>query len=93
MLSTFDVDGVVRPAQPTPETGAVWVGGEAGLPAHEHERARQAAGTGSSEQHAVEIGAGVDTGIDEHRRCGRRSTERVPEHPDVTEVETTREES
>src|SRR5438128_220852 len=26
MASTFDVDGVARPAQPTPETRTVWVG-------------------------------------------------------------------
>ena len=94
VLSTFDVDGVVRPAQPTPEASAVRVGGEAGLAAHEHERARQSRRYGQRpNKHAIEIGAGVDTGIDEHRRGGRRSTERVPEHPDVPEVETTREES
>ena len=93
MASAFDVDGVVGAAQPTPETGAVWVGGEAGLRAHEHERARQPAGADTPEQQAIEIGTGADARIDEHRRCGRRSTERVAEHPDVTEVETAREES
>ena len=67
VASRLDVDGVARPAQPPPETRAVWVGGEAGLRAHEHERARQGAGASTCEQQAIEIGAGVDTGIDEHR--------------------------
>ena len=91
MLSTFDVDGVVRPARPMPEACAVRIGREARLAAHEHERPRQTSSTGSAEQDAVEIGAGVDTGIDEHRRGRRRPTERMPEHPDMPEVETTRE--
>src|SRR5215213_1731059 len=43
VLSTSEVDGVVRPSQTAPEGRAVRVGGEAGLPAHEQERAGQRA--------------------------------------------------